>query len=474
MRGMSTRALLLTGLAGRAAARRRRLLLRIRAPRRPRPTSPSDRGSSSPEQHPSSTSAPGRLRDEGHLRRATVRRRGRRGRRARRRSARRWAVRRAPAPTALRRLAAGGAGLTARGRTSDGRGTRSPAALPRAQPDPPGPAHLKLLALRGFRAARGGHAAGVVRGLRRLRRAAARRGRGVPVPPTYLAEAAGRRGAVRRLRRADALHRVPVPTGRGARRPASRSPACSAAWGLLAKGTLGVLASLTLAATTEPRDLLVGLERLRMPHLLVQIMGFMIRYLDVVTDELEPDADRRCAPAASTAASAAALAGARVDRGRAVHPLLRARRAGPPGHALARLHRPYAGDPARERDPGAVGPGRHTAWPCPCHHGPGGDPVSAPVLDVSGLAYAYPDGHQALFGVDLHVHQGERVALLGPNGAGKTTLVLHLNGILTAGAGSVAGVGPAGRQGQPAGDPPARGGRVPGPRRPAVHAVRAR
>ena len=63
--------------------------------------------------------------------------------------------------------------------------------------------------------------------------------------------------------------------------------------------------------------------------------------------------------------------------------------------------------------------------------------MSAPVLDVQGLAYAYPDGHQALYGVDLHVHQGERVALLGPNGAGKTTLVLHLNGILTAGAGAV-------------------------------------
>jgi cobalt/nickel transport system ATP-binding protein len=63
--------------------------------------------------------------------------------------------------------------------------------------------------------------------------------------------------------------------------------------------------------------------------------------------------------------------------------------------------------------------------------------MSTPVLDVRGLAYAYPDGHQALFGVDLHVHRGERVALLGPNGAGKTTLVLHLNGILSAGVGSV-------------------------------------
>jgi cobalt/nickel transport system ATP-binding protein len=63
--------------------------------------------------------------------------------------------------------------------------------------------------------------------------------------------------------------------------------------------------------------------------------------------------------------------------------------------------------------------------------------MSTPVLDVRGLAYAYSDGHQALFGVDLHVHRGERVALLGPNGAGKTTLVLHLNGILAPGRGTV-------------------------------------
>ena len=62
-------------------------------------------------------------------------------------------------------------------------------------------------------------------------------------------------------------------------------------------------------------------------------------------------------------------------------------------------------------------------------------------LSVSGLAFAYPDGRQALFGVDLEVEPGERVAVLGPNGAGKTTLLLHLVGVL----GAVAGGTGAGR-----------------------------
>ena len=52
-----------------------------------------------------------------------------------------------------------------------------------------------------------------------------------------------------------------------------------------------------------------------------------------------------------------------------------------------------------------------------------------PSLLINNLAFAYPDGNQALYGVNLRVEKGERVALLGPNGAGKTTLVLHMNGI---------------------------------------------
>jgi cobalt/nickel transport system ATP-binding protein len=58
-------------------------------------------------------------------------------------------------------------------------------------------------------------------------------------------------------------------------------------------------------------------------------------------------------------------------------------------------------------------------------------------LEVGGLCYRYPDGHEALRGLDLRVRAGERVAILGPNGAGKSTLVLHLNGILSPQAGLV-------------------------------------
>ncbi|MEU8569637.1 cobalt ECF transporter T component CbiQ [Streptomyces pathocidini] len=63
-------------------------------------------------------------------------------------------------------------------------------------------------------------------------------------------------------------------------------PGLWGAWNILAKGTLGVAASVLLAATTELRELLLGLQRLRMPPLLVQIASFMIRYGDVVGDEM--------------------------------------------------------------------------------------------------------------------------------------------------------------------------------------------
>ncbi|MFI6320898.1 cobalt ECF transporter T component CbiQ [Nonomuraea sp. NPDC050556] len=59
-----------------------------------------------------------------------------------------------------------------------------------------------------------------------------------------------------------------------------------AGWNILAKATLGVIASILLASTTEPRAMLLGAQRLRLPALLVQIATFMLRYMDVIVDEM--------------------------------------------------------------------------------------------------------------------------------------------------------------------------------------------
>ena len=126
-------------------------------------------------------------------------------------------------------------------------------------------------------------------------------------------------------------------------RPAPvRRRACYGAWNIVAKGTLGVLASLLLAATTTTRDLIVGLDRLRCPQILTQIATFMLRYLDVLIGEA-----RRMRVARISRGDDPRflwqLRGFAAGVGRAVPARLRARRAGLPGDAVAGLHRPDAG-----------------------------------------------------------------------------------------------------------------------------------
>lgn len=58
-----------------------------------------------------------------------------------------------------------------------------------------------------------------------------------------------------------------------------------AAWGIVVKGTLGVAASLTVAATTTARELPLALSRLGVPALITSVLVLMVRYIDVLSAE---------------------------------------------------------------------------------------------------------------------------------------------------------------------------------------------
>lgn len=58
-------------------------------------------------------------------------------------------------------------------------------------------------------------------------------------------------------------------------------------------------------------------------------------------------------------------------------------------------------------------------------------------LAVHNLVKTYPNGMQAVRGVDLEVSAGDFFALLGPNGAGKTTLIGIITSLVTKTSGEV-------------------------------------
>jgi len=107
---------------------------------------------------------------------------------------------------------------------------------------------------------------------------------------------------------------------------------------LMARATLGVWTSILLAATQRPVALLRGLERLRVPQVIVQIAGFALRYVEVVVAEMRRmrvARDARCfrardlRQARTLAQAAAALFIRSYERGERVH--------------VAMLSRGYAG-----------------------------------------------------------------------------------------------------------------------------------
>lgn len=59
-----------------------------------------------------------------------------------------------------------------------------------------------------------------------------------------------------------------------------------AMWNLVAKATIGATAAIVLTATTPVPDIVRGLEDLRFPRVIVAIVAFMVRYLELVADQL--------------------------------------------------------------------------------------------------------------------------------------------------------------------------------------------
>ncbi|MGA0397632.1 MAG: cobalt ECF transporter T component CbiQ [Ilumatobacteraceae bacterium] len=59
-----------------------------------------------------------------------------------------------------------------------------------------------------------------------------------------------------------------------------------ATWNILAKAGLGATMSIALSATTPVAGLLHGMTRLKVPRLLVAIIAFMLRYIDVLVEQL--------------------------------------------------------------------------------------------------------------------------------------------------------------------------------------------
>ncbi len=121
------------------------------------------------------------------------------------------------------------------------------------------------------------------------------------------------------------------------------------AWNIVAKGTLGVATSVILAATTPMPELLRGLVRLRLPAAFTTIAAFMVRYADVIADEVRRMRIARISrghdprwiwQARAVAASAGTLFIRSYERGERVY--------------LAMLSRGYAGSMPVLQDLGAT------------------------------------------------------------------------------------------------------------------------
>ena len=183
--------------------------------------------------------------------------------------------------------------------------------------------------------------------------------------------------------------------------------------GLAEKSFLSGLAALLLIATTPMGRLLGAMETLRAPRALILAIQFLYRYLFVISEQAQ---HMRLAALSRSGANARRVLHFHAAAG-AVGVLF--------ARSWERADGIYNAMLARGFEKATGGRGQESA-----DRGQGTEDRGAEVVRVRNLHYRYPDGTQALDGVDFHLDAGECVALLGANGSGKTTFVLHLNGLL--------------------------------------------
>ncbi len=90
--------------------------------------------------------------------------------------------------------------------------------------------------------------------------------------------------------------------------------------------------------------------------------------------------------------------------------------------------------------------------------------MSHHIVEFKDLCFSYPDGTDALRGVNFRITHGESVGVVGANGAGKSTLLLHMNGCLLPTSGTVTNRRSLPYRQDETGDPEEGGGRVSEPR----------
>lgn len=177
-----------------------------------------------------------------------------------------------------------------------------------------------------------------------------------------------------------------------------------------------------LSATTPAFRLLAALHQLRVPGMVVDILGSTLSYLALLAGECRQML-LSCRLRGTGNASRKTVTG-RFSR-------LASLVAGLFLRTLKRGERCQTARASRELG-GGEGPLENSG------EGVAGKGMGEEIL-IEGLSYTYPGAEDcALRGVTLSIPRGRRIAILGANGAGKTTLLLHCNGGLQAQSGRIA------------------------------------